>query len=153
MEHQTLPAQRTASNATPGPGRGKPVGRTANASYFADDPRVLIVWPDEGALDTSETANENMDFQTEYFSSVGTPGVVAIYFDRLGGQDRGARQVYAARANSRFALGIALIGGSLLSRALGAFFMGLNKPVAPTRMFATYEDAARWIEQLLGTHS
>ena len=148
-----MPAEQTPSDQTPDPQWGEPVGRTANTSYFADDPRVLIAWPDEGALDTAATATANMDLQIEYFRTVGVPGVVTIYFDRLMGQDRGARRVYAARTNDSFALGIALVGGSLLTRALAAFYMGLNKPAVPTRLFATREDAAPWIAQLLGGHS
>ena len=132
---------------------GAEVGRTSNARYFTKGPRVLIAWPDAGTLDTAETAAENMDFQINYFHSVGAPGIVMIYFDRMNGQDRGARQVYAARTNDSWAIGIALVGGSLLSRALGAFFMGLSKPRVPTRLFATDEDAARWIGQLLGRRS
>ena len=148
-----MPDQQTPSDSMSGPGKGAIVGRTVNSSYYVEDPRVLLAWPDAGALDTAQTATENMDFQINYFRSVGAPGIVMIFFDRMRGQDRGARQVYATRTNGSWAVGIALVGGSLLSRAIGAFFMGLSKPRVPIQMFATDEDAAPWIDQLLGRRS
>ncbi|MDA1185565.1 MAG: hypothetical protein O2930_13100 [Acidobacteria bacterium] len=126
------------------------VGRTANCCYYVEDPRVLIAWPDEGTLDTAETATENVDFQMDHFRSVGAPGIVMIFFDRMSGQDRGARQVYTSRVTENWSLGIALVGGSLLSRAMSAFFIGLSKPHVPTRLFATEAAAASWIGQVLG---
>ena len=148
-----MSAEQSFLDSTRGPGEGAVVGRTSNTRYFAEDPRVLVAWPDAGTLDTAETATENMDFQINYFRSVGAPGIVMIYFDRMNGQDRGARRVYTARTNDSWAIGIALVGGSLLSRALGAFFMGLSKPKVSTRLFATDKEAARWIAQLLREHS
>ena len=144
-----MPADHEPTDTAPEPDLGQPVGRTSNTRYFAQDARVLVAWPDEGALDTAATATENADFQIAYFGSVGKRGVVAIYFDRLLGQDRGARKVYAERPGRDVALGIVLIGGSLLTRAMGAFFMGLQKPIVPIRLFAAREDATSWIEQLL----
>lgn len=129
--------------------QGQSVGRTSNSSYFAAEPRILIAWPDEGTLDTAETAAENSAFQIQYFHGLDNRGVVVIYFDRMQGQDRGARKAYSARTNDTWALGIVLIGGSLLSRALGSFFMGLSRPTVPIRLFASYEAASPWIEQLL----
>ncbi len=147
-----MPADHDPTGTAPEPALGQPVGRTSNTRYFTQNARVLVAWPDEGALDTAATATENAEFQIEYFGSVGKPGVVVIYFDRLLGQDRGARKVYAQRPGTDVALGIVLVGGSLLSRALGAFFMGLQKPRVPIRLFATREDATSWIEELLKAH-
>ena len=56
MQDETWPGQQTPPARTPGPERGRPVGRTVNTSYCVDDTRGLIAWPDEGALDTAETA-------------------------------------------------------------------------------------------------
>ena len=147
-----MPADHDPTGTPPEPALGQPVGRTSNTRYFTQNARVLVAWPDEGALDTAATATENAEFQIAYFGSVGKPGVVVIYFDRLLGQDRGARKVYAERPGTDVALGMVLVGGSLLSRALGAFFMGLNRPKVPTCLFATRKDATPWIEQLLKAH-
>ncbi len=105
-----MPVDQEPTDTAPEPGLGQPVGRTSNTRYFAQDARVLIAWPDEGALDTAATATENAEFQIEYFGSVGKRGVVVIYFDRLLGQDRGARKVYAQRPGTEVALGIAFVG-------------------------------------------
>ncbi len=140
-----------SQNAVPNGDLGSYLGRTVNTRYYAGAERCLIAWPDAGTQDTGESATENMDYQIRYFNELGMTGVVVIYFDRLLGQDRDARQVYAARTDASWAEGIALIGGSLLTRALGAFFMGLNKPSVPTRLFASAEAAAPWIQERLGT--
>ena len=122
-----------------------PLGRTANTEYFRMKERILVAIPDEGTTDDETTAWENHAFQRDHFASVGAPGIVIIFFDRLGDQTRGARQVYAATATPDWSCGFALVGGTALTRALASFFMGLSKPAVATRMFGDLEAALPWI--------
>ena len=57
--------------------------------------------------------------------------------------DRDARACYAQAPPSVSAL--ALLVGSPLSRAIGNFFIGFNKPAVPTRLFSSEVDAIPWL--------
>ncbi len=124
------------------------VGSTSNTVYYVDNERILLVLPHPGAHDTAATARENIDFQHAWFASNDDPPVLIIFFDRLASQDRGARKFYSEDTKSPWALGFALVGGSLLSRAMGSFFLGLARTAIPLKFFPTMDDARVWLRVL-----
>ena len=63
---------------------------------------------------------------------------------------REARAFYASEG-SRYAIAVALVVGSPLSRMLGNFFLGFNRPTVPTRLFSSTDEAASWLRQQLAT--
>jgi len=70
---------------------------------------------------------------------------------RVRGVDRGGRTHAAGPEGARYALALALLVGSPLSRALGNFFLGLNKPLVPCRLFTSEPEALAWLRGFLGT--
>ncbi|MCH9682796.1 MAG: hypothetical protein K0V04_15275 [Deltaproteobacteria bacterium] len=124
------------------------VGETSNTAYYVDHRGVLLALPHRGAHDTKTTAVENLAFQKAHFRSRNDPPVVAIFFDRLASQDRMARKAYADDPSSQWSLGFALIGGTMLTRAMGSFFLGLTRPDAPLKMFKNITSARPWIDSL-----
>ena len=123
------------------------IGETANSRNYAVEPNVLAVVPHPGSHDTGATARENIVSQRAYLRPLGG-GVVMIFFDNLAGQDKDARRVYQVESDPSWMRGTALIGGSMLSRAIGAFFLGLSRPQSPLRMFGSFDDALTWAHQL-----
>ncbi len=121
------------------------VGDTSNTAYYVDHEGVLLALPHRGAHDVKSTATENLEFQKGHFRSRNDPPVVAIFFDRLASQDRGARKVYADDPSRQWSLGFALVGGTMLTRAMGSFFLGLTRPDAPLKMFPNLGSARPWI--------
>ena len=73
-----------------------------------------------------------------------------VLFDRMKGQDAGARRVYQAEPDSKLLLGTALVGGTLLGRAMASFFLGLSKTQVRVKLFADLKDALRWARALKG---
>jgi len=59
--------------------------------------------------------------------------------------DREARAHLSGPEAARINLAIALLVGSPLSRAIGNFFIGLNKPLIPCRMFTEESAALAWL--------
>ncbi|MEE9190615.1 MAG: hypothetical protein V3U16_07585 [Candidatus Neomarinimicrobiota bacterium] len=59
-----------------------------------------------------------------------------------------ARMYLASNAVSKFCSGAALIAPSLTSKVLGNFFLGLNKPVIPTKLFGSEEEGLKWLRHL-----
>ncbi len=131
--------------------RWKPLGERANTRYYVVEERVLAAVPRIGSVDTESTARANMAFQHAHFQET-APGVILIFFDNLVSQDKGARAVYQNEANPSLLLATALVGGNLLSRAMGSFFMGLSKPRMPVKMFGTTEEAIDWARERIAVN-
>ena len=59
--------------------------------------------------------------------------------------DREARAHLAGPEGARINSAVALLVGSPLSQAIGNFFLGLNKPLIPCRLFTTEPEALAWL--------
>jgi hypothetical protein len=125
-----------------------PAGRTSNTEYFAVGDDILAAVPDKGSADTEATARENCDFQNGFFEKRGRSGLVVVFFDRMASQDKGARRVYQSAPDPNLFWGTALVGGSMLGRAMASFFLGLAKPRVPIKMCASFDDARDWAREL-----
>jgi hypothetical protein len=126
----------------------KACGETSNTRYFEIAEDVLGGLPFPGSRDTGETARENQAFQNGHWRTRGHPGVVVIFFDNLVSQDKDARRVYQQDPDPVLMLGTALVGGSMLARAIASFFLGLTKPRIPVKMFGNLDDALVWAREL-----
>ena len=62
--------------------------------------------------------------------------------------DRAARQYYASDEMTAVVRALALVVDSGVSRVLGNFFLGLNKPSIPTRLFRSVDDGVTWLKGL-----
>jgi hypothetical protein len=60
-----------------------------------------------------------------------------------------ARDHFSLRNRKSAVNSFAIIIKSPLSRIIGNFFMGLNKPAVPVRLFDNEKDALKWIKQYL----
>jgi hypothetical protein len=126
-----------------------PLGQHGNSRYFVPSEGILVVVPDEGTIDTAATAKANQAYQHEYFKQKGRPGVVIIYFDLIKELNKDARSVYT-QSDPRYLCGVALVGGTLLSRAMASFFMGIiSPPPIPLKMLPSTEEALRWSREIL----
>jgi hypothetical protein len=122
-------------------------GSTSNTDYYAftgDD--ILVAIPFDGANDDGRSARGNCDHQTKYFRDRGKKGGIIIFFDRMKSQDREARTVYADM--DRVLTATALVGGSMLGRAMASFLMGIARPKVPIKLFPTFEAALEWVREM-----
>jgi hypothetical protein len=125
------------------------VGETSNTRYFAIRDRVLAAVPLPGSNDTLATARENVAFQGSFFAKRGQRGVVVVLLDNLVGQDKDARRVYQTEIDVERILVTCLVGGTLLSRAMASFFLGLAKPRVPIKMCKNLDEALAHADGLL----
>jgi hypothetical protein len=58
-----------------------------------------------------------------------------------------AREVFTSAENEQISRQVALVVWSPLSRVIGNFFLGLNKPKFPTRLFTAESAALEWLRQ------
>jgi hypothetical protein len=62
---------------------------------------------------------------------------------------RGARELLGGKAQQRLTIALALLAGSGVSKVIGNFFLGLNRPRFPTRLFTSESEAIEWLKGFL----
>lgn len=125
-----------------------PVGESTNTAYFLVEPGILAAVPHEGARDDFASATDNQRFQNEHFRAAGAAGVVIVFVDRMVSQDAAARRVYGTDLDVTVIRATALVGGTLLGRAMISFFLGLSRPRVPVKTFADGPSAIAWARGL-----
>ena len=108
-----------------------------------------IVW---GELDstpqTLQTAEENIDAQARVRDALGKEMTRVVIDMRQTVQiTREARNYYASERTASIQRATALLIESPLSAMIANFFMGLNKPLSPTRMFTSEDKAIAWLRE------
>ena len=106
-----------------------------------------IVW---GELDstpqTLQTAEENIEAQARIRDALGKEMTrVLIDMRQTTRITRQARNHYAGKRTASIQRATALLVASPLSATIANFFMGLNKPLSPTRMFTNEKEAIDWL--------
>ena len=106
-----------------------------------------IVWCEIFAnLRKEENAKENIDAQERLRDSVNKEKTrVLVDMTELSEMPKGVRDYFANERTASVQRVTALLVSSPLSRTIGNFFMGLNKPISPTRLFTDRHKAIQWL--------
>lgn len=118
-------------------------------AYYWVAPDVLVAVPELGAIQTEEIAQRSLDEFNRIADSVGRRLAVIVLVDRVTSQDSGSRRVWSRPQEKPRRCALALVCASPLSRAIGAFFIGLNRPPTPTRMFRDFERALEFCREVV----
>ena len=97
----------------------------------------------EGAEENLEDAKEQIVVQRKMIDDRPLPFLMDIR--RVKSLSREARAYFAGAESAEVFRATALLVSSPLSRAVGNFFLGLNRPQMPTRLFTNDEDAMAWL--------
>lgn len=97
-----------------------------------------------GAEVTVDFARENSTAVNALFTGKKYP----LLIDARGikSMTRDARNQFSTKGRETNVLAFGIVIGSPLSRVIGNFFMGINKPAVPTRLFDNEEDAEKWLK-------
>ncbi|HEY9044825.1 MAG TPA: hypothetical protein VIN08_02975 [Ohtaekwangia sp.] len=73
-----------------------------------------------------------------------------VYCDIRGlkSADKSARD-YLAKEGSAYTKGVAVVVDSPMSKIIGNFYMGLNRPTTPTRLFTDESEAQKYLQQFV----
>ena len=97
---------------------------------------------------TEELARENIDAQERIRDSLNKEKTrVLVDLRDITQISKEARDYFANERTASIQRATALLVHSPVSRVIGNFFMGLNKPVSPTRMFTDLEMAVQWLHR------
>lgn len=127
-------------------------GDSGAGGYFTVAPNVVVAVPRSGYRQTEESARRSLVLLDEIAQAAGHRQSVIVLVDRVQGQDAGSRRVWSSDESTRVRSSLALVCTSALARAIGSFFIGLNRPVTPTRMFASFHAALEWSMQMQEEH-
>jgi hypothetical protein len=96
---------------------------------------------------TINDAIENTEVVTSFFKDKKFP----IMIDARGikSMSREAREHFSTHGRDSKTNSFGIIIKSPLSRVIGNFFLGLNKPAVPTRLFDNENDALEWLKKHL----
>lgn len=61
-------------------------------------------------------------------------------------QTRECRAYYAGKETAQATSACAILANSTISRVIGSFYLGLNKPVTPTKIFTSKQEALEWLK-------
>ena len=95
---------------------------------------------------TKELAKENVDAQERVRDILGKAKTrVLIDMAAVSEISKEARDYFANERTASIQRATALLISSPVSRVIGNFFMGLNKPISPTRLFTDPREAIKWL--------
>lgn len=94
---------------------------------------------------TISHAKEN----TQHIKSYGEAMPLLVDSRNINSITKEARDHFAMRGRSPGVTAIAILIASPVSRLIGNFYMGLNKPVVPTKLFTEEDKAMRWLGKFL----
>jgi len=107
-----------------------------------------IVWGEVFAdITTEELAKENIDAQERIRDSLNKKKTrVIIDITAVFEISKEARDYFANERTASVQRATALLIGSPISKIVGNFFLGLNKPISPTRLFTNPKQAIKWLQ-------
>ncbi len=119
---------------------------TSTQKLFWDNENEIVWGELFGDQSTGELAKENVDAQ-ETLRDEMKRRKTRVLIDMTGVNEisKDARDYFANERTASIQRATALLIGSPVSRVIGNFFMGLNKPVSPTRLFTDPQKAIRWL--------
>jgi len=118
---------------------------TLRCGRFWKQNGILYGVSGDGVTASAEDAREQFEHQRPMLEGQPLPFLMDIRKAR--GISREARAMFASTEAATIFAATALLIGSPLSRALGNFFLGLNKPQMPTRLFTSEAEALSWLRE------
>ncbi len=126
------------------------IGETQISRHFYVKSDIIVTIYNEKSVDTELKAREQLNFQETFIKSKGQKMGLIVLIDNLVSQDAASRQVYAKEPDRSVFHGVSLVGGSMLSRGVASFFLGIAHTAVPMKFHAHFQDACHWFEELSG---
>ncbi len=134
------------------PGELRRVGGTAAGAYYELAPDIVIAVPRKGYVQSEPDARASLEEFARIVRERGRRAALIVVLDDVRSQDAGSRRVWTEEADPDLYCGLALVCGSALSRAIGSFFMGLNRPRVLLKMFPDLPAAETWARRMVEEH-
>ncbi|MBD3420516.1 MAG: hypothetical protein GF398_10400 [Chitinivibrionales bacterium] len=120
---------------------------TSVSTITLDENGILHQMGKPGATFTLERAREEFEAIRRLAQNRRLPIVVDIH--HAGSVTREARRYYAGHEFGECIAAAALLIGNPVSKIIGNFFLGLNKPLFPTKLFTEEQSALNWLQTIV----
>lgn len=77
------------------------------------------------------------------------PRLTLVQLGRVKSVSRDARNFFSGPENLAVASRVAMVGINPVARMIGNFFLGLNRPAVPVRLFGSTEEAMVWLQNVV----
>ena len=124
---------------------GEVITTAISTKQLGDDGIVRIVMLPDADM---TQANVEADMATYSQAFAGQRRPVWADIRHVKSMSREAR-VFITREARKYVMAAALVVESPLSRMIGNFFLGFNKPPFPVRLFTSGEKAEEWLQQFV----
>ena len=104
---------------------------------------ILVYEPEPGADVSYDFAAQVLELGLQLTEGRARPTLVLM--QDVARVDRGARTLFASEAYLRLTVQTALVVSSPVSRVIGNFFLGLNRPQFQCKVFDDQECAVAWL--------
>jgi hypothetical protein len=121
---------------------------TLKSGRFWREGDILRGQAADGAEESLDDAKEQVAAQAKMLDG-GKPLPFLMDIRRARSLSREARSYFAGEESAVVFAATALLVSSPLSRAIGNFFLGLNKPKMQTRLFTDENEALTWLRGLV----
>jgi hypothetical protein len=123
------------------------VVETQTRRIWLDDEGIVRATAKPNSMMTLEDAKEHILTVAGLCGGIRRPLVVDITGHKA--MNREARKYFAGAETAKVESAAALVIRSPMAKAIGNFFMGLDKTLIPTRLFTSEEEATQWARQFL----
>lgn len=134
------------------------MSKLSTPSRSAVTTRTCVLWVDtivrgqflDGVEVSLDDAKENVEVTSKLTGGKKMP--VLVDLRKLRAQSTDARAYLAGAEATRVTKAVALLIGSPLSRMIGNFYLGYNRPQVPTRLFTVEAEAEAWLMTFVERH-
>ncbi len=130
----------------------KPLPSTPAGNWYRLATDLVVAVPRPGFRQSVEDAERSLEALDQIARQARCKQAVIVLVDRVVSQDAAARRVWSTPRANETRCAQALVCQTVLARAIGSFFLGLNRAAVPTRMFATLDAAKAWATAMAKEH-
>ena len=121
--------------------------KTQKAIVFMDEHDIIHVnYPDKIGV-TLEDAKEEVALCSKIRDGEKVLSIVDL--SKIKFVDKEARNYYASKELTKIYSAVVLIVNSPVSRVIGNFFLGLNKPSIPLKLFSNEKEGVKWLKRFI----
>jgi len=128
------------------------VGGTSAGAYHEAEPDVWVAAPRMGYEQTGDTARASLEELNRLVRERGRRVGLIVLIDRVRSQDGASRRIWQSEIDPDVVCALALVGGTMLGRAIGSFFMGVYRPSIATTLVPSFDEALDWVRDRVRTH-
>ena len=112
---------------------------------WMDEQGIFHLSYTEDARLTLEDTLKELQIISEISGHKGIPTLVDL--NNVVHVPRECRTYYASKETEKIMKVVAMLVGTRMSRLIGNFFIGLNKPTMPIKLFTSEMEALKWLKQ------